>query len=120
MKQLQITIVNGAVSILQDGQGLAQGSVEFSDARDPRPVGITWTAWLPRTPMARQQVADLVGFSDETMARIEAETLSIASGHAAADSARIEQGRRDWAQMNREDRDAMNEYAIRTEGHSID
>lgn len=56
----------------------------------------------------------------DLMSAIEKIITTNAIEHTTRSNARIAQGRRDWAALPQEERDALNAYALATEGHTID
>ena len=72
------------------------------------------------TSVGRDGAAARVGGTISLIMQIEAASKA-ALDDAASKLARLaEQDRRQWRAMTQEERDAINEYALKTEGHTID
>lgn len=138
MAMTRITMQNGSATIVVDQNIVAQYLIAYSLGNPPRVIGGHWTPdrpvrrkdipWGKFPPegeseyeaLATEQVAQLCDLSPQAVSAVETATRLVSQAHCDWDAARIEQGRRDWSVMPQTDRDAMNDYALRTEGHTID
>jgi len=68
----------------------------------------------------RAVVGATAAVSTDILTTIETQIMSSNANACNESAARIEQGRRDWATMSQDQRDALNAYALKTEGHTID
>jgi hypothetical protein len=134
----RITIVNGCATISEDDRIIAQYRIAYSRRGDPSVIGGHWTPdrpthrsdvkWGSMPPegaseyhtIPTETVADMASLPVRAVEATETAARLLAQSHCIEDAARIEQGRRDWAAMSPEQRDAMNDYALHTEGHTID
>lgn len=67
-----------------------------------------------------ERVATLTGCPAAILDSIEAYVRDATHQHRCEVDGQIERGRRDWAAMSPDARAEMNEYAMSTEGHTID
>jgi hypothetical protein len=107
---------------------------ELRPGNYPRPEQVEWDmeprGYREQSPGHYTVEFDGPGLPRETVARnagltvsllLSAEHIMFHNAGVACDlsAARIEQGRRDWAGLSQPERDTLNEYALRTEGHTI-
>jgi len=117
-------------TLVVNGVSVAQYISHYNSGRDPMPDGGHWRPFNPRyrttspytqiCQLTRAQVSADHGVPLDVLAAFEHRVTAEALDAARADAARIEQGRVDWARLSQEQRDALNDYALRTEGHTID
>lgn len=70
--------------------------------------------------LPRDVVEGLIGATDSVMQSIEAAAKAALTAAKAALVERDEVGRKSWQAMTKDERDAVNAHALRTEGHTVD
>ena len=70
--------------------------------------------------IAAEDAAARAGATASLIRQVEVAAAAELNAAAAASRQRIEDGRRAWAALAPDQRDAMNEHAMKTEGHTID
>ena len=125
---METTVRHGSCTLCVRSEPVAQFAVEFSLDGMPRPIGGHWRPFNAEyDPITHHQVVSLsvaevvarYGVAADDIERLERETLAASLRACRADEARIQRGRDDWNRMSQSERDALNEYAVRTEGHTI-
>lgn len=72
------------------------------------------------TSITAAEAAERAGATISFVRQVEAAAEAAFAARRNATEARQEEGRKSWAAMTQAERDAMNEYAAKTEGHTID
>ena len=134
---------NGCALIINDdGVLIASGHMRYTvpdikPGNYPRPLVVEWdmeprgyrekpgrpghyTVEIDGHGLPRETVAQNIGVTPSLLRAAEQIMFHNAGVACDMSAARIEQGRRDWANMSREERDALNAYALQVEGHAID
>ena len=88
---------------------IAFASVQYSATGAPMPTTVQWRG-----------VVGLPEMDDDLRLAIEKIILLNARENCCRDDARIAGGREMWRTMSRDERDALNRYALECEGHTID
>ena len=136
--ETRITLVNGAATVRVGDTIIAQYRIAYSREGEPDVIGGHWTPDFPKrrtdvkwgvlppegeseyVTLPTEIVAQMTGLPVRVVSAVETVQRLLSQSYCTATAARIEQGRRDWAAMSQEQRDALNEYAMRTEGDTID
>lgn len=72
------------------------------------------------TRLSAEEAAVRCGATASLIRQIEAAAAALYAAGQEAVERRFEEGRRAWASMTADERQAMNDYAMKTEGHAID
>jgi len=72
------------------------------------------------TAISSEAAAARVGATASFIRQVEAAARAALLNARRANESRAEAGRQAWQNMSQSERDAMNDYAMKTEGHTID
>ena len=72
------------------------------------------------THLSAEEAAARCGATASLIRQIEAAAAAQYAAAQEASGRQLEEGRRAWAAKSQDERDALNDYAIKTEGHTID
>lgn len=94
-------------------------SVEYTDRGMPQPRRVIWLDDVRHCEVTADEVSQKTGVQPDVLAALERSRKGEAVAACNAAASHVQRGRDHYNALSLEDQDAMNEYAFRTEGHTL-